>query len=219
MTEVPAHVPELVDVPVPHVLRPGDLALLADAADDLADGHLHLLVPGVIGFAGVSDPARLRERVSRLSADHGDGVSDSPIGWHERPDALVDLGAGLRLGRLTAQVARMLDVIGCEVQVGAATVTMLGLADGVAEQVVRVLAPLGLVFDAASPWLAVTACQACHLAVSDVHGDATQAVHTGAIPADQRVHVVGCAHACGRPAGAHVEYLATGDGEYEVTAR
>lgn len=219
MTEVPAHVPELVDVPVPHVLRPGDLALLADPADDLADGHLHLLVPGVIGFAGVSDPAGLGGRVSRLSADRGDGVPDSPIGWHERPDGLVDLGAGLRLGRLPAQVARMLDVIGCDVQVGAATVTTLGLSDAVAEQVVRVLAPLGLIFDAASPWLAVTACQSCHLAVSDVHVDAAQAVHSGALPADQRVHFLGCAHACGGPAGAHVEYLATGDGEYEVTDR
>ena len=33
-----------------------------------------------------------------------------------------------------------------------------------------------------------------------------------------RVHFSGCERRCGRPKGGYVDYLATGDGEYEVTS-
>lgn len=147
-------------------------------------------------------------------------VSGAPVGWLEQSDGLVGLGAGLRFGVLDARVARMLDVIGTQVSVTPwASLVIHDLEESVAEQVVRVLAPLGLIFDARSPWLRVTACvgaPACGHGVSEVRDDAARLAASG-LGDDARVHFLGCGRGCGRPRGAHTEYRATGDGEYEVT--
>ena len=90
-----------------------------------------------------------------------------------------------------------------------------------AEQIVRVLAPLGLIFDANSTWLRVSACtgiEGCEKSLSDTRGDAAQAVASLDIP-QGKVHFSGCERRCGHPLESYTDYLATGDGEYEVSAR
>ncbi len=141
----------------------------------------------------------------------------APVGWFGAGDDSVALAAGLQFGVLEGRVARMLDVIGVETTVTPwRGLVIHDLSESVADQVVRVLAPLGLIFNAESPWLRVSACVAapgCRHALSEVRGDAAQAVAGGV---SGRVHFVGCARNCGRPKGAHTLYQATGDGEYEV---
>lgn len=81
-------------------------------------------------------------------------VRDGEIGWLEQADGRVDLGAGLHEGSMDPQVARMLDVIEAPVSLWRGGLLRIeGLSEPVAEQVVRVLAPLGLIFDANSPLL------------------------------------------------------------------
>ena len=94
------------------------------------------------------------------------------------------------------------------------------LDEPVAEQVVRVMAPNGLIFDRNSTWLNVSACTGrpgCAKSLADTRGDAAHAIAAARLP-EGRVHFSGCERRCGRPKGDYVDYLATGDGEYEVTA-
>jgi precorrin-3B synthase len=81
----------------------------------------------------------------------------------------------------------------------------------VADVALRVLAPLGLVFDENSPWLTVSACTGspgCAHSVADVRADAEEALHQGS---GAHRHFVGCERACGSPLAGEV-LLATGDG-------
>lgn len=147
----------------------------------------------------------------------GSGSPLPPVGWLPAADGSVTLGAGLPLGMLDAKVARMLGVIDVETTATPwRSLLIHDLSESVAEQVVRVLAPLGLIFDANSPLLRVSACiglPSCRHALSDVRADALQAAVSGA---PGRLHFVGCARNCGRPRQEHTLYQATGDGEYEV---
>lgn len=80
-------------------------------------------------------------------------VRPAPIGWMQDGDAVM-LGAGLREGRMGAQLARFLAAIETDIRITPwRSVVIHGLSDGVADQVVKVLAPMGLIFDANSPWL------------------------------------------------------------------
>jgi len=78
------------------------------------------------------------------------------------------------------------------------------------------LTAAGLVLDAGSPWLRVTACAGrpgCAKSLTDVRGDIVRAVGSGALPADgARQHWVGCERRCGRPAGDVVDVVATPTG-------
>jgi hypothetical protein len=89
-------------------------------------------------------------------------------------------------------------------------------ADGLAPEQVRVLAPLGLVFDSTSPWLEVTACvgsPGCERSRADVRAEAARVAESGSV--DGAVHYVGCERACGRPAAAEV-LVATDDGYHPL---
>ncbi|GAA3884060.1 precorrin-3B synthase [Saccharothrix violaceirubra] len=75
----------------------------------------------------------------------------------------------------------------------------------------------GLFTDAASPWHGVTACTGrpgCAKSLADVRADAARWIDRR--PHQGRVHWSGCARRCGRPSGAVVEYVATGDGYEEI---
>ncbi|MFI5717244.1 precorrin-3B synthase [Nocardia sp. NPDC051750] len=158
-----------------------------------------------------------------------------PIGWLPQDDGLVALGAGVRLGSLPARTAEFLAAIERPLLITPwRSLVVTDLAEGAAEQVVRVLAPLGLIFDAASPWLQITACAGqpgCAKSHTDVRADAAAAVESGrttagtaeapAIPAERvvtagRQHWSGCDRHCGRPAGQVTDVIATPDG-YRVT--
>ncbi|MDO4908554.1 MAG: precorrin-3B synthase [Corynebacterium sp.] len=146
------------------------------------------------------------------------------IGWFDI-DGHVDLGAGLPFGILPAET---LGVIGKDISLSPwRTILIHNLDESEAEAVVRFTASRGLVYDAHSPWLDITACTGtpgCAKSLSDVRRDARALIDqrlTGEpVPEkDRRVHFVGCARRCGRPNGHYLEYLATGEGEYETIYR
>lgn len=140
-----------------------------------------------------------------------------PVGWIEQSSEKVTLGAAVPLGVLTARQARFVAAIGAPVVITPwRSLLVCDLDPGVADTALRVLAPLGLVFDETSRWLDVTACvgsPGCAKSRADVRADATRAVETGSAAETQAgaVHYVGCERACGRPPAAEV-MVATGSG-------
>ncbi|EEB63194.1 precorrin-3B synthase [Corynebacterium amycolatum SK46] len=143
------------------------------------------------------------------------------IGWIDQPDGLVSLAAGLRFGVLPARLARAISHTQVPVHITPwYSLILHDLEEEVAEQVVKVLAPNGLIFDRKSTWLRVSACTGrpgCEKSLADTRGDASHAIADGRLP-EGRVHFSGCERRCGKPKGGYFDYLATGDGEYEVTA-
>ncbi|MEV6096747.1 precorrin-3B synthase [Nocardia sp. NPDC051981] len=159
---------------------------------------------------------------------------DIPIGWLNQDDDRVALGAGVRLGSLPARTAEFIAAVERPVFLTPwRTLVLTDLDEWTAEQVVRVLAPMGLIFDANSPWLLVSACAGrpgCAKSLTDVRADATDAVDTGRvvptgapqftreglgaddIVAAGRQHWSGCDRRCGRPKGAVTDIIATTDG-------
>ncbi|CAN3129444.1 precorrin-3B synthase [Mycobacterium sp. smrl_JER01] len=140
-----------------------------------------------------------------------------PVGWIEQEDGRIALGAAVPLGVLDAQVARYLAAVDAPLAVTPwRSVLVFDLDEGVADVALRVLAPLGLVFDENSPWLSVSACTGspgCARSLADVRADAAAALTAavgGEVAADHR-HFVGCERACGSPAEGAV-LIATGDG-------
>jgi precorrin-3B synthase len=162
--------------------------------NELAD--LAALLPGV-DLAAASFPAVLRP----------------PIGWIVQDDKRIALGAGVPLGVLPAPVAECLAALGAPLVVTPwRSVLICDLAEAAADAALRVLAPLGLVFDENSPWLSVSACTGspgCAHSAADVRADAARS-----LAADCRMvhrHFVGCQRACGSPPAGEV-LVATGDG-------
>ena len=174
---------------------------IAELADPLA-----LLCP----LAPTAEPGRTWPVVTR-----------PPVGWIEQDDGRVALGAAVPLGVLDAETARYLAAVDAPLVVTPwRSVLICDLEEGVADVALRVLAPLGLIFDEASPWLSVSACTGspgCAQSLADVRADAATAAggaeHPtvgGAGPAVHR-HFVGCERACGSPSVGEV-LVATGDG-------
>jgi precorrin-3B synthase len=159
---------------------------------------------------------------------------DIPIGWLPQQDGLVALGAGVRLGSLPALTAEFVAAVERPVFVTPwRSLVVADLDEWTAEQVVRVLAPRGLIFDAESPWLLVTACAGqpgCAKSRTDVRADVAVAVTEGRIRAEGpasasaagveagevavtgRQHWSGCERRCGRPRGILTDIVAETDG-------
>lgn len=139
-------------------------------------------------------------------------VTRPPVGWIAQDDGRVTLGAAVPLGVLQARVAEFLAAIDAPMVITPwRSVLVFDLDDGVADTALRVLAPMGLVFDENSPWLTVSACTGrpgCAHALADVRADAAAAVDD---PAAGHRHFVGCDRACGSPADGEV-LVATGIG-------
>ncbi|MFZ2526531.1 MAG: precorrin-3B synthase [Rhodococcus sp. (in: high G+C Gram-positive bacteria)] len=75
-----------------------------------------------------------------------------PIGWLDRPDGTVVLAGALAGGILPARLAEFLAAVEAPVVITPWwSLLLCDLDEGTAEQVVRVLAPMGLIFDATSP--------------------------------------------------------------------
>lgn len=159
---------------------------------------------------------------------------DIPIGWLTQADGKVALGAGVRLGSLPARTAEFIAAVEHPVYLTPwRSIVITDLDEWTAEQVVRVLAPMGLIFDAASPWLQVSACAGlpgCAKSHTDIRADAAEAVESGRVipsgtaqsareglDADEvvaagRQHWSGCDRRCGRPRGHVTDIIATTDG-------
>jgi precorrin-3B synthase len=135
-----------------------------------------------------------------------------PVGWLPQDDGRVALGAAVPLGVLQAGVAEYLAAIGAPLVITPwRSVLICDLDDGVADAALRVLAPMGLVFDENSPWLSVSACTGspgCEHSAADVRADAAAALDD---PVGGHRHFVGCERACGSPPIGAV-LVATGDG-------
>jgi precorrin-3B synthase len=135
-----------------------------------------------------------------------------PVGWIAQDDGRVALGAAVPLGVLQAGVAEYLAAINAPMVITPwRSVLIFDLDAGVADASLRVLAPLGLVFDENSPWLSLSACTGspgCEHSAADVRADAAAAVDE---PSPGHRHFVGCERACGSPLVGEV-LIATGDG-------
>lgn len=137
-----------------------------------------------------------------------------PVGWITQDDGRIALGAAVPLGVLPARTAEFLAAIEAPLVITPwRSVLVCDLDEGRADASLRVLAPMGLVFDENSPWLSVSACAGspgCDRSAADVRADAASAVESGDVGAGHR-HYVGCERACGSPLDAEV-LVATGDG-------
>jgi precorrin-3B synthase len=163
----------------------------------------------LISDHGVAAPAA----VGRYAHDTG----HPPVGWIAQTldpaPHRVALGAAVPLGVLPARTAEFLAAIEAPLVVTPwRSVVVCDLTEDVADAALRVLAPLGLVFDQDSPWLTLSACAGspgCDKSLSDVRADAAAALTEGT-PGVHR-HFVGCPRACGSPRDAEV-LVATGHG-------
>ena len=218
----------------------GDVSGLgADVGAHVLDDHARLLLAGRDASVQLTAPDVVETlvavaerftqvrgsawRISELSdaaglwpgAELGDSfppVTRPPVGWIEQDDGLVTLGAAVPLGVLSACVAAYLAAIEAPLIVTPwRSVLICDLDEAVADTALRVLAPLGLVFDENSPWLAISACvgsPGCAHSLADVRADAAQSLRTDS---DVHRHFVGCERACGSPPAGEV-LVATPDG-------
>lgn len=140
---------------------------------------------------------------------------DGPlVGWFDQDDGGVLLGAVVELARIPARTAEFLAAIDHPIVVTPdREILVCDLSDGVAETVVRVLAPMGVIYDASSPWARVTACAGspgCARSHADVRGDLVAHVASG--DSGEREHWIGCERGCGSPHGPHLRIEAGPDG-------
>lgn len=146
-------------------------------------------------------------------------LTTGPVGWIPQDDGRVTLGAAVPLGVLSAGVAEYLTAIEAPLVITPwRSVLVCDLDEAVADVALRVLAPMGLVFDENSPWLNVSACTGspgCARSAADVRADAAQSLATDA---DGHRHFVGCERACGSPLTGEV-LLATGQGYRPLRGR
>jgi precorrin-3B synthase len=149
---------------------------------------------------------------AELCATHFPAVTRPPVGWINTDDGRVTLGAAVPLGVLPARVAEYLAAIEAPLVITPwRSVLVCDLDEAVADVALRVLAPLGLVFDENSPWLDVSACTGspgCAHSVADVRADAARSLD---VDSPEHRHFVGCERACGSPLAGDV-LVATGDG-------
>ncbi len=129
----------------------------------------------------VSELADLNDLVPGVELGAGfPPVTRPPVGWIEQDDGRVALGAAVPLGVLSAHVAEYLAAIAAPLVVTPwRSVLVCDLDEGVAETALRVLAPLGLVFDENSPWLSVSSCTGspgCAHSAADVRADAARSL-------------------------------------------
>lgn len=148
---------------------------------------------------------RLRDGLSAVGASGSAPGAAEPatgprVGWFEQDDGRVLLGTVTPFGRLSARQAQFAAAIGSPLIVTPDRELLItDLAEGVAETVVRVLAPMGFVFDATSPWTRVSACTGspgCAKSRADVRRLLVEHVEAGA-EFDDHEHWVGCERSCG----------------------
>jgi precorrin-3B synthase len=139
--------------------------------------------------------------------------SRPPVGWVVQDDDRVALGAALPLGVLSARQAQFVAAIEAPVVITPwRSLLICDLDEGIADTSLRVLAPMGLVFDENSPWLAISSCvgsPGCDRALTDVRAAASHAAQRG--DPSSHGHYVGCERACGSPTTGPV-LMATGAG-------
>ncbi|UVE95412.1 precorrin-3B synthase [Dietzia sp. B32] len=117
-------------------------------------GSLHRLVVDALGThpAAVTAPGPAADAATTGSTT---GVVTPRVGWIDTADGLVSLLAVVPDGVVPARLAEFLGAVERPTTISADRVIGLHeLTEPMAEQVVRVLAPMGMIFDAESPWAA-----------------------------------------------------------------
>lgn len=195
--------------------------VLADLAAAFAAraGHDWRLVGDGAAIAAVGAAAREHPAVqvaapAAAASDAQHGGEPDPVGWIDALDGTVSLLAVTERAVIDARLAEFLGALETETTISADRVIGIhGLTEDQAEQVVRVLAPMGLIFDATSPWVRTTACigaPGCAASLAPVQADVAAAVRAGEL-GEQPTHWVGCDRACGWDHRATL-MVATGDG-------
>ncbi len=203
-----------------------DGVLHLDGSPTDLSGTVEVLLDAAEAFLDLrTDEWRLRELpdgAGRVAAALGGTVTGEravpappnppPVGWFDRPDGTVTLGMGVPLGRLDPRTAQFVAAVEHPITITPwRTLHLHGLGEGAAETVVRVLAPMGLIFDANSPLLRVSACvgdHGCARAQGDSLGRAQELAD--GIADGERVHVVACERGCGAPSGEHRRVIVSG---------
>jgi precorrin-3B synthase len=209
-----------------HVIDPSTAALLLAGRDTGVRLELPDVVPTLVAFAArftqirgkawrVAELEDVASLLDNLTPELGAGwppVTRPPVGWLQQDDGRIALGAAVPLGVLEAGVAEYLAAIDAPMAITPwRSVLVFDLDEAVADAALRVLAPMGLVFDEKSPWLSISACTGspgCEHSAADVRADAAAAVDD---PTAGHRHFVGCERACGSPAAGQV-LVATPDG-------
>jgi precorrin-3B synthase len=170
--------------------------------------------------AELADASALTQGLA-LSAEPGrvwPAAMRPPVGWLVQDDGRIALAGAAPLGVLQARVAEYLAAIDAPIVVTPwRSVLVCDIDEGVADTALRLLAPMGLVFDDGSPWLDVSACTGspgCEHSAADVRADAARAIKDDA---SVHRHFVGCERACGSPPDGDV-LIATADGYVLRTA-
>jgi len=105
-------------------------------------------------------------------------VNRPTVGWIEQDDGKVALGAAVPLGVLSVRQAQFVAAIDAPIVITPwRSLLVCDLAEEVADTSLRVLPPLGLVFDATSRWLEVSSCvgsPGCERSRADVRAEATR---------------------------------------------
>ncbi len=131
-----------------------------------------------------------------------------PVGWILQDDGQVALGAAVPLGVLEARQAHFVAAIDAPVVITPwRSLLVCDLADGVADASLRVLAPLGLVFDENSPWLRVSSLRR-QPGVREVPGRRACRGHQGR----RRAHFARSCALCGLRTGLRQSTVGPGDG-------
>ncbi len=163
----------------------------------------------------VIDTARRRLGPPGLQTWTNAATPEPIVGWFGQDDGRVLLGAVVELGRLPSRLAEFLAAVGAPITITTdREILLCDLTESIAETVVRVLAPMGLIFDAASPWVRVTSCAGapgCANAHAPVRTDLVNRVAVGE-PVTDREHWVGCERRCGSPTEPHLRVEAGPDG-------
>lgn len=141
-----------------------------------------------------------------------------PVGWITQDDGRIALGAAIPLGVLPARQGQFAAAIDAPIVITPwRSLLICDLDDGIADTSLRVLAPMGFVFDDTSPWLDVSACvgsPGCERSRTDVRAAATEAAESRDSAAHG--HYVGCERGCGSPPVGNI-MIATDDGFRRLT--
>ncbi|MEJ2865770.1 hypothetical protein [Actinomycetospora flava] len=227
---------------------PGRLLLAVDdgSGDVLGlDADVTVVLGGVLHLAGTpttltGDPAALalaaveaflavRGDAWRVAEVGADRVQEAVTGWYRSPgeryqpvtgDAGPVLEVLPRLGEVSRDAARVLADLADE----GATLRVtpwrtVVLRDAPADAGARLDR---LVETGPSPWSTLSACVGaprCVKSHTDVRGDLARAVAAGRAGGSLHAHWVGCARACGTPAGPVAVVEGTPDGTYRTTVR
>lgn len=156
-------------------------ASAADAADILIDaaaafgsrighasripdsgGEHHLVVVDLqnhpLTYSGAQSAGTDNTDSGSVGAWRSTAVEIPPVGWIDTSDGLVSLLAVVPDGLVSARLAEFLGAVDRPSTISADRVIGLhALTEDMAEQVVRVLAPMGMIFDATSPWVEAVA--------------------------------------------------------------